>query len=248
MGDFANDGFSPDESPPHFVEVKDFFLSQIEISNAQYCIFLNEIGNRHEGGDFWLDIYNLECLIEMSKRGFIPKEGYENHPVVRVSWFGARAYAEWVGGRLPTEAEWEYAARNAGLPQQYAYGDRLTRAFANIVGVGSRDQFDGTAPVRHFPPSRLGLYAMAGNVWEWCMDWYEPDYYGSSPEISPQGPEQGEFRVMRGGSWNHSRWNCRAVTRGRDLPQKHANDVGFRVVIPAVTKKKVRQFQINKKP
>lgn len=248
MGDFANDGFSPDETPPHFVEIGDFFLSQIEVSNAQYCIFLNEVGNRHEGGDFWLDIYNSECLIEMSDRGYVPKEGFADHPVIRVSWYGARAFSEWVGGRLPTEAEWEYAARNAGLPQQYPYGDRLTRAFANIVGVGSRDQYEMTAPVRHFPPSRLGLYAMAGNVWEWCADWYAADYYESSPEINPMGPSTGEFRVMRGGSWNHSRWNCRAITRGRDLPKQHAIDVGFRVVIPAVSEKKVRQFQINKKP
>ncbi len=246
MGDFAGDGFSPDESPSHFVEIYDFFLSQTEVTNLQYCIFLNELGNRHEGGCYWVDIGHPDCKIEIVNGKYTPLAQFSKVPVVRVSWYGARAFAEWAGGRLPFEAEWEYAARDMGLPQQYPFGQRLHHGQANFVGRGSIDVFEGVAAVSSFRPSRLALFDMAGNVWEWCMDWYDLNYYKDSPEIMPYGPENGNYKVIRGGSWNHSRWNCRAITRGRERPENTSSDVGFRIVIPAQSTDKIRQFYLKK--
>jgi sulfatase modifying factor 1 len=176
--------------------------------------------------------------------------GREKHPVVHVAWEDAMAYARWAGKRLPTEAEWERAARGGLEGKRYYWGDELRpdgKWMANIwqgtfpVENSADDGFIGTAPVKSFPPNAFGLYDMAGNVWEWCADWYRPNYYASSPKINPQGPESSidpdgrdePKRVQRGGSFLCSDNYCfryRAGARGQGEPKTGLSHTGFRCV------------------
>ena len=175
-------------------------------------------------------------------------DGREKHPVVHVCWDDAMAYAKWAGKRLPTEAEWEYAARGGLDHNAFVWGREKVpggRWMANIwqgtfpnENTGE-DGFKGTAPVASFPPNGYGLYDMAGNVWEWCADWYLPDYYAKSPRKNPPGPdtsfdpnEPGVMkRVTRGGSFMCSDMYCkgyRPSARMKTSPDTGLANTGFR--------------------
>ncbi|MFH1008969.1 MAG: SUMF1/EgtB/PvdO family nonheme iron enzyme [Candidatus Latescibacterota bacterium] len=238
MGDAFNEGNSY-ERPVHTVYVDAFYMDVCEVTNAQYCVFLNELGNQTEGGVTWLDIGRSDCLITQSGDQFVPESGYEDHPVIEVRWFGASAYAEWAGKRLPTEAEWEKAARGGLEGKRYPWGDEdpaggkcnyweysgpLTSQMWNLYSGR------GTLPVGSFEPNGYGLCDMAGNVWEWCNDWFDSGYYSNSPENNPTGAASGTSRVLRGGSWVNSALNMRCADRTICDPTISYNGIGFRCV------------------
>ena len=151
-------------------------------------------------------------------------EGKGDHPVTYLSWFAAAAYARWAGERLPTEAEWEYAARGGLVGRKYPNGSINSREINYDRNVGH------TTPVDAYPANGYGLYAMAGNVWEWCSDWYGKDYYKRSPKSNPSGEATGHFRVLRGGSFDTSGPYVRCAKRLFSSPTYVDHDVGFRCV------------------
>ncbi len=193
----SNDG-DPDERPVHTVYLDAFYIDVYEVTNAQYRKFVEATGR--EKPFLWK----------------FPHYSEPDQPVVSVTWEDANAYAKWVGKRLPTEAEWEKAARGGLTGKKYYWGDDTnppqgTGNFADIsakeafpnwnVIPGYKDGFSHIAPVGCFSKNGYGLYDIGGNVWEWCSDWYDPNYYSKSPRENPKGPASGQDRVLRGGSW-----------------------------------------------
>ena len=222
-------GLSDDEKPQHRLYLDAFWIDQTEVTNGMYAAFLNEVGNQREGGVTWLDVKASQVLIRQVAGEWQPLEGYQDHPAVEVTWYGARAYCEWAGRRLPTEAEWEKAARGVD-GHRYPWGNQWpTCELANYDGgcflrVTTKV---GSYPVGKSP---YGALDMAGNVWEWVADWYAEDYYARSPARNPQGPTSGEWRVIRGASWHPHQYDVRAANRAKSLPDSSNRDVGFRCV------------------
>ncbi len=231
-----------DEQPAHTVTLDSFYMDKYEVTNAQFCEFLKAKGNETEEGKICLYISDADCLIEKRGSRFVPKKGYKQHPVVEVTWYGAVAYAKWQGKRLPTEAEWEFAARSGGQQHKYAgtsdasnlhlYGNFCDVSCSGRWAVKSQnDAYKKTAPVGRFKPNELGLYDMAGNVSEFCADLYDRDYYASSPENNPQGSSSGKtYRVVRGGSWSNEPNFCRTANRYKCPSAFHNYVYGFRCV------------------
>jgi len=209
MGDNFGDG-DEDEKPVHTVTVSGFYLSKTEVTVAQYRNF---------------------CDRNNRQMPLAPDWGWnDDHPIVNVNWSDALAFCKWAGGRLPTEAEWEYAARNRGRMIKYSCGNQLTPQAANYdPGNSAGDKYRYTAPVGSFPASELGLHDMIGNAWEWCKDWYDKNYYQNSAMTNPTGPESGKLRVLRGGSWSTDAWFSRATSRLRLDPNSRNEYSGFRV-------------------
>ena len=170
------------------------------------------------------DIIRLrESRIKRLGGKLIIESGYAKHPVVGVSWYGATAYAKWVGKRLPTEAEWEIAASSGFEDMIFPTGSQIERTQANFFSAD-------TVNVMSYPPNRFGLYDMAGNVYEWCQDWYDYTYYEHScqePE-NPKGPLQGVYRVLRGGCWKSLHDDLRCAHRHRNNPGTINKTYGFR--------------------
>ena len=227
-----------DEQPAHTLKLDAFWIDRTEVTNVRFAGFLNAQGNQTEGGVTWLDLEAETCLIERAGGEYRPKSGYADHPVVEVSWYGAAAYCEWAGGRLPTEAEWECAARG---PERRAFpwGDTLDGTRFNYCDANcdsdwaDRTMDDGyarTAPVGSFPAGASWCEAqdLAGNVWEWVVDWYDSDYYGRSPSENPTGPASGQSRVVRGGSWLHMPNGVRGANRVPSDPDLTHDNIGFR--------------------
>lgn len=167
--------------------------------------------------------------------------GRADHPVVHVSWWDAEAYGRWSGTGLPSEAQWERAARggleDAHFPwghEREPSGDHRMNVFQGQFPGGDTgdDGWVGTCPVGSFPPNAFGLYETTGNAWEWCADWFDPAYYAASPERDPVGPDRGEARVMRGGSYlchDSYCWRYRVDARSANAPDSTAGNIGFRV-------------------
>jgi formylglycine-generating enzyme required for sulfatase activity len=226
MGSDRSDQYADnDEFPQHEVYLDSFWIDRTEVTNAMYAAFLNARGNHQEGGVPWLGAGEEDPRIQESGGMWEADAGYEDHPVVEVSWYGARAYCEWAGRRLPTEAEWEKAARgmNGGL---YPWGE----ANASCSKVNLRGCMGDTAEVGSYADgaSPYGAWDMAGNVYEWVADWYDADYYESSPAENPLGPEGGTWRVMRGGWWFHRAGQVRSAFRNRADPNAAGHHLGFR--------------------
>ena len=177
---------------------------------------------------FYIDLYEVtqeEYEKIMGKNPSFFKKKY--HPVEQVTWNNADKYCRTIKKRLPTEAEWEYAARDKAA-YNYPWGDEIGRNNANCMGCGSQWDNVKTAPVGSFNPNSFGIYDMAGNVWEWTSDWYATDYYKKSPKEDPKGPPNGKEKVLRGGSWSSMPHTLRVTNRLRSYPNNERNYRGFR--------------------
>ena len=209
MGSTTGDS---DERPTHQVYLDAFSIDRYEVSVRQYAAFLQETG-----GDSPSDWKAMN------------QPSYQKRPVSNVDWADAAAYCKWAGKRLPTEAEWEKAARGTD-GRLYSWGNKApTPHHANYGQTGS--SIHGTlAPVGSFEngKSPYGLYDMAGNVWEWVSDWYDHDYYKDSPSQNPTGPSSGESKVLRGGSWDSGSQQLRSTLRYFHRSGHHHKNYGFR--------------------
>jgi len=212
-----------DETPVHTVRVDGFKISKYEITNKQYADFMNEIGANSDGSynsSEYLDMDDSNCQVNYAGGEFVPESGKENYPVIEVTWYGAKAFCEHHGGRLPTEAEWEFAARggNSATTTLYAGSDNIDDV-AWYDGNCSSTQEVGTKS-----PNELGIHDMSGNVWEWCNDWYDSYYYSNSPQNNPQGPSSGSYRVLRGGNWSSGAEYSRVASRNFYIPGNNVFD------------------------
>lgn len=244
----TSDGF-PFEAPVHEVTIKSFWMDKHEVTVAQFERFVAATDYKTEAEKYgWSGVFDLKSGEWTKVDGATWKHplgpasaAKPNEPVVHVSYADAQAYAKWAGKRLPTEAEFEYAARG-GQNHIYAWGDEHNpngKLLANTwQGTFPQkdegtDGFVGVAPVGSYPANPYGLHDITGNVWEWCSDWFGPDYYARSPKENPQGPENGAERVLRGGSWMCSTNYCvgyRVAARNKTAPDSGLNNLGFRCV------------------
>jgi formylglycine-generating enzyme required for sulfatase activity len=215
---------APDEGPPHEVTVSSFWIQRNEVTASEYA----------------LCVENRWCSEEAVTTGGFSNYGDEarrQYPINGVTWEGARRYCEWYGSRLPTEAEWEYAARGTD-GRRFPWGDKKMCGVMSASGGGDLRnveescELDGTVPMgRLRGNSAFGARGMANNVWEWVSDWYADDAYARHASKNPTGPETGERRVQRGGGWTSiDPVELRSAARGSLKPDEQVNDVGFRCV------------------
>jgi formylglycine-generating enzyme required for sulfatase activity len=193
-----------DEGPQHPVSLSGFKMSKYEVTFAQYDAFCDATGRQKPSDEGW---------------------GRGNRPVINVDWNDATAFAQWMGCRLPTEAEWEYACR-AGTTTPFNTGSSLNSSQANFNSIVGQ-----TKPVGSYAPNAWGLHDMHGNAWEWCSDWYGD--YSSNAQTNPKGLLSGSPRVLRGGSWYGYGGYCRSAHRGLTVPSTRGYYVGFRLVVPS---------------
>jgi len=240
-----------DERPPHNVTLDEFWLDQTEVSNVRFAAFVADTGYQtaaeaqgwgyiFDGGNW--DVANGANWQHPQGPGS-DISGMDDYPVVQISRDDAAAFCDWAGGRLPTEAEWEYAARgpenrlwawgNEFLPDRVNYCDH--DCSASWVDLDVDDGYTYTAPVMSYPngASWVGALNMTGNVWEWVADWYADDYYGRSPTANPPGPESGERGILRGGSWVFEARRNRTTDRNSTDPSYAINDFGIRCAYDA---------------
>ena len=199
-----------DERPRHAVLLHSYWIDRVPVTNAVYKAFVDATG--HRAPPYWIEgSYKPELA---------------DHPVTCVSWHDAMAYAEWAGKRLPTEAEWEKAARGTAA-QAYPWGDPYRKDYVN-----SSNDYGGTTPVETFPQgaSPYGVLDMCGNVLEWCADWYYDEYYKISPIDNPTGPQRGQYQVLRGGYYGENRKGVRCAARHYAPPPNLQDHIGFRCV------------------
>lgn len=211
-----------DEAPRHAVHLNAFALDIHPVSNEQFVLFLEAMGGEKDVNNH--EIIRLrESRIKRSAGKLNIESGYAKHPVVGVTWYGAIAYAKWVGKRLPTEAEWEVASYGGREDFIYPSGNQMEKMHANFFS-------SDTTPVMSYPANGFGLYDMAGNVYEWCHDWYDFHFYDTSIQEpnNPKGPMQGVYRVLRGGCWKSSKEDLRCAHRHRNNPGLMNGTYGFR--------------------
>ena len=228
----SNDGLAyDDQKPVHTVYLDAFYMDIYEVTNVQYKEFVD--ANPHWRKDRISHHYSYSYLKDWNGNSY--PRGKGDHPVTYVNWYDAMAYAQWAGKRLPTEAEWEKAARGGLIGKKYPWGDSTDSKKANY----GRDIM-GTIAVGSYPPNGYGLYDMAGNVWEWCLDGYDEAFYKNSPSQNPIGGADRMIdvinnfinvktsRVLRGGSWFFVLSGLRAASRYRSTPADALNSYGFR--------------------
>ncbi len=267
MGTDYADGFPADgEGPVRAVTLRPFSIDRTPVTNTLFRSFVDATGYRTEAERFgWSFVFwshipaeHFQKLVhdtvaaapwwcKVPGASWYSPEGpgstigrRENHPVVHVSWNDAQAYARWTGQRLPTEAEWEYAARG-GLEQKlYPWGDKLRPQGKHRCNIWqgefpkvdtADDGYAGTSPVGAYPPNGFGLDSITGNTWEWCADWFDADFHRNAPPSNPTGPPTGAARVMKGGSFLCHKSYCnryRVAARTSNTPDSSTSNIGFR--------------------
>jgi len=269
MGTDSKEGFQRDgEGPVREVTLDPFFIDAYPVTNSQFAEFAKATDYRTEserlgwsfvfqghipaerydelveatvpGANWWCKVGNANWQRPEGPDSNI--ENRPNHPVVHVSWNDAVEYCRWAGKRLPTEAEWEYAARG-GLEQKlYPWGDDLTPDGRHLCNIWqgefpaldlAEDGYSAPAPVDAFPPNGYGLYTITGNAWEWCHDWFHPTYHVSATRSNPVGPLDGSAKVMKGGSYLCHKSYCnryRVAARTSNTPDSATTNISFRCV------------------
>lgn len=265
MGTGDPRGYPEDgEGPPHLVALDTYGIAPETVTVAAFSAFVAATGHvttaEHFGASFvfagllpesfpptravaaapwWREVPGA-CWRHPEGPGS-DVSGRADHPVTHVSWTDAAAYAAWCGARLPTEAEWERAARGGLSGHHFPWGDALEPDGRHRMNVfqgdfpdldTGADGWTGTCPVRSYPPNGFGLCEMTGNVWEWCADWFAPETYAFSSPVNPTGPRSGKRRVMRGGSFlchDSYCWRYRVDARSSNTPDSSASNIGFRL-------------------
>lgn len=271
MGTDSDIGFPADgEGPARDVTVDAFYIDQYAVTNAEFFAFVKETGHTTTAEQYgWSFVftdfvaredqqYVMQSVpaapwwVAVQGANWVRPEGPQSsiknrldHPVTHLSWTDTVAYVDWVGKRLPTEAEWEKAARGGLKGKRYAWGDELTPNDEHRCNIWQgefpnrnteQDGYASTAPVDEYRPNGRGLYNVSGNVWEWCADWFSPDYHIDGPQDNPTGPSNGDERVMRGGSYlcHRSYYNCyRVAARSQNTPDSSTGNIGFRCALDA---------------
>jgi formylglycine-generating enzyme required for sulfatase activity len=241
MGSGDNDfPAGPDERPQHEVTLDAFYIDQYEVSVEQFAALLNRLGHyqgtcdgfdcglpRHVAG---YSSYLLEEDLGDGTVQYYALTGFADYPINHVSWYGASFYCQAMGGRLPTEAEWEYAARGTD-GRIYPWGNEPPN---KEKAVYQSESYDDLLPVDALPrgASPFGVYGMAGSMWEWVADWYDENFYAESVAENPTGPEMGLTKGIRGGAWpaNNQKDRIRATNRSSLDPTFFSSTVGFRCV------------------
>lgn len=216
--------FTNAESPPHPVFLDDFWIDKYEVTNAHYkkCVDMGRCQPPNPTSS-------------ETHAAYYGNAQYDNYPVIYISWNDAKTFCDWVGKRLPTDAEWEKAARGpitgSGAGREYPWGGEFDQTRVNSDHV-----LGDTTPVGKYPQgaSPFGVMDMGGNVWEWVADWYDANYYSHSPRDDPQGPASGEYRVLRGGAWGSLTFTTRGSFRFGGTPDEREDYIGFRCATSTV--------------
>jgi formylglycine-generating enzyme len=274
MGTNSTEGFPADgEGPVREIALDPFYIDAAPVTNAQFAAFMRASGYRTEAERFgWSFVF--QGHIPEERRAAIVNdtvlaapwwckvpgatwehpegpdsniEARDEYPVTHISWNDAAEFARWAGKRLPTEAEWEFAARGGLEQNRFPWGDELTPGGRHVCNIWqgkfptldlAEDGYAGTSPVRAFPPNAYGLYSVSGNTWEWCADWFHPDYHLVGARTNPAGPARGNARVMKGGSYLCHESYCnryRVAARTSNTPDSSTTNIGFRCVRDAAT-------------
>ncbi len=272
MGTDSDEGFSADgEGPARVVELSPFFIDRSAVTNSQFGRFIRATGYRTDAERFgWSFVFHsfVSKRVARTVTGAVaeapwwwrvdgacwrrpegPGSGIGrrmDHPAAHISWNDAQAYCLWAGKRLPTEAEWEMAARGGATQKRYAWGDELTPNGRHMCNIwqgdfpehnAQADGYAGTAPAVSFDPNGFGLYNIAGNVWEWQFDWFSPSFHRQGygvPARDPQGPPTGVSRVIKGGSYLCHDSYCnryRVAARSSNTPDSSTGNMGFRCIV-----------------